>query len=74
MKAYTTWGPVRGCCNHAHQTPGTAMKCLAQDRRGCKKQGGYSDRQVRRISTMRDLRFFDVQNGPGERLDEEELD
>ena len=43
MKAYTTWGPVRGCCNHAHQTPETAMKCLAQDRRGCKNQGGYSD-------------------------------
>ncbi len=43
---YTTLGRVRGCCGHEHRTLQTAERCLREDERGCKTQGGYSDRRV----------------------------
>lgn len=43
---YTTVGSVRGCCGHCHRSYEAAERCLARDRRGCHRQGGYSDRRV----------------------------
>ena len=47
MDTYTTIGPVRGNCGHAHRSIRTAVACLAADSAGCRRQGGYSDRQVK---------------------------
>jgi len=44
---YTTSGPVRGSCGHYHRTIEAAVRCLERDRAGCRRQGGYSDREVR---------------------------
>ena len=62
---YTTWGPVRGGCGHAHQTLETAERCLRRDQAGCADQAGYSDRAVRRIGTREEARAYDVTRGPG---------
>lgn len=43
---FTTYGSVRGCCGHRHETRDGADKCLALDQAGCASQGGYSDREV----------------------------
>jgi hypothetical protein len=43
---YTTIGSVRGCCGHDHRSIGAAQRCLARDARGCRAQGGYSDRYI----------------------------
>ena len=43
---YTTKGSVRGQCAHKHRTLSGAVRCLKDDRRGCERQGGYSDRDV----------------------------
>ena len=43
---YTTIGSVRGCCGHRHKSREAAERCLAEDQRGCERQGGYSDRVV----------------------------
>ena len=43
---YTTIGPVRHGCGHAHHTVSTAARCLARDQRACKSQRGYSDRAI----------------------------
>jgi hypothetical protein len=45
-KSYTCVGSVRGCCGRVHKTAAAAEKCLARDQRGCRAQGGYSDRRV----------------------------
>ncbi len=45
-KYYHCKGSVRGDCGHHHRTLISADKCLKRDRKGCKKQGGYSDRYV----------------------------
>lgn len=63
---YTTWGPVRGDCGHAHRTVEAAKQCIARDAAGCRSQGGYSDRSVRRIDSLDELRNYDVTRGPGE--------
>jgi len=44
--SWTTSGSVRGWCGHWHRTRGGAERCLARDRRGCRAQGGYSDRDL----------------------------
>ena len=49
MTAYTTTGSVRGACGHAHRTLWGAIKCQQADHRGCAKQGGYSDRTIRKV-------------------------
>lgn len=49
-ETYTTRGDVRGACGHAHRTVGAAVECRNADRRGCKRVGGYSDREVVRTS------------------------
>jgi hypothetical protein len=46
MPTYTTTGSVRGSCGHKHRTITTAYACLCEDQRGCKNQGGYSDRDI----------------------------
>lgn len=38
-------GPVRGWCGHVHTSEAAAEKCCADDARGCRRQGGYSDRR-----------------------------
>ena len=39
-------GDVRGACGHQHKTVEAAIECLERDRRGCRTQGGYSDRNI----------------------------
>ena len=46
IAAYTTYGPIRGCCEHRHRDNASAAACVARDYKACLKQGGYSDRQV----------------------------
>ena len=65
MTLYTTWGPVRGGCGHAHRSLRRARGCLSLDRGRCEAQGGYSDREIRRIGSRSDLDGFDVTRGPG---------
>lgn len=43
---WATWGPVRGYCGHMHRSVDTAERCRARDRAGCRRQGGYSDRDL----------------------------
>ena len=45
-ETYTTYGLVTGDCGHSHKTHQSASQCLAKHARGCKSQGGYSDRAV----------------------------
>lgn len=45
---YTTDGEIRGCCGHSHRTLGGALRCLREDQEGCRRQGGWSDREVMR--------------------------
>ncbi len=61
MKGYITIGSVRGWCGHVHRTELGAVRCLARDRRGCRGQGGYSDRNVVNIAVRlpSDLRHSD---------------
>lgn len=47
---FTTEGEIRGCCGHKHRSPETARKCLERDRAGCREQGGYSDREIVRVT------------------------
>ena len=37
-------GPIRGDCGHKHEYLQEARRCLVADRRGCRIQGGNSDR------------------------------
>lgn len=62
---YTTWGPVRGGCGHAHRSIEAAERCLEKDQRGCASQGGYSDRSIRRIEKREEATSYDVTRGPG---------
>jgi hypothetical protein len=62
---YTCWGSVRGGCGHAHRSVQAAFACCRRDQNGCRQQGGYSDRGIRRISHRSDMMRFDVQRGPG---------
>ena len=48
-RGYTTSGPVRGACGHRHRTLSGAIRCLDEDSAGCKRQGGYTDRSIRRV-------------------------
>lgn len=57
--AYATWGSVRGNCGHRHATLAAAVDCLRADQRGCRSQGGYSDREV-----VRSGDDYDVTAGP----------
>lgn len=40
----TNIGSVRGSCGHKHRAISGAARCLRDDRIGCIRQGGYSDR------------------------------
>ena len=41
---YRCEGPVRGWCGIEHRSLRASGKCCARDHRGCRAQGGYSDR------------------------------
>jgi hypothetical protein len=43
---YSTYGSVRGCCGHRHQTADAVQRCADRDQARCASQGGYSDRSV----------------------------
>lgn len=58
---YTTTGSVRGNCGHTHRTLSGACKCLASDRGGCERRGGYSDREI----VASDGRDLVEDEGPG---------
>lgn len=45
IKAWTTWGSVRGP-GPVRTTEAEALRDLEADQAGCSKQGGYSDRHV----------------------------
>jgi hypothetical protein len=45
---YFCEGSVRGNCGHRHRDVKAAAKCLNRDSHGCRQQGGYSDRTIRR--------------------------
>ena len=47
-ETYTTYGSVTGDCGHSHKTHQSASQCATKHERGCKSQGGYSDRAVYR--------------------------
>lgn len=49
IAGYTCIGDTRGQCGVKHATRREAEKCCESDRRGCARQGGYSDRQVAEI-------------------------
>jgi len=57
MRVYVTYGPVRGWCGHYHRTYAAAERCLERDRRGCRRQGGYSDRSVYVVDRRRPWRI-----------------
>ena len=62
---YTCWGSVRGGCGIAHRSLQAAAACIRRDARGCKRQGGYSDREPREIDRRAEARCYDVRLGPG---------
>lgn len=68
MKRYTTWGPVRGDCGHLHYDLMGAKNCIDRDMKGCKSQGGYSDRHIRvlKMEPTATLASYDTTKGPGE--------
>jgi hypothetical protein len=43
---YVCVGSVRGSCGVAHRSLDAAIKCLDDDGRWCRRQGGYSDRHI----------------------------
>ncbi len=64
---FSTYGSVRGCCGHKHKTREGADKCLTSDQKGCKSQGGYSDRSVVLVGEdgylYRDMGQFAAEDG-----------
>ncbi len=58
MIAFTTWGSVRGCCDHAHRTLQAAEQCIERDHRACAERGSRSDRTVRLIRERRELQSY----------------
>lgn len=61
---WTTLGPVRGGCGHAHKTIGLALRCLIAEMRDCCREGCFSDRMV--------YEFVGSSRGTPIRLDSEE--
>lgn len=45
-RLYSCRGSVRGTCPHKHRTLLGAARCIHQDKVGCRRQGGYSDRTI----------------------------
>lgn len=62
---YTTWGPIRGGCGHAHRTIEAARRCVEKDVRTHRRRGGFSDRLVVFIEARSCLASYDVTRGPG---------
>lgn len=53
---YATYGNVRGLGPTLHRTLDAAQAAVARDQAGCRKQGGYSDRDVYLVDQDRFLR------------------
>lgn len=49
---YTTLGAICGSCGHTHHSLRTALRCLRRSQRGCRMQGGYSDRRIVRATHL----------------------
>lgn len=62
---YTTFGGVRLGCGHVHADYAKALKCIETDRNRCYRQGGYTDRHVRRIDSAQEAKEYDTLRGPG---------
>jgi len=60
VAGYTTKGEIRGECGHTHRTLRAALDCAERDRRGCRSQGGYSDRYVYGVDDRGHLTNEDV--------------
>ena len=73
MTKYTCWGSVTGDCGHEHRSIRAAVICKQQHSRGCRRQGGYSDRSVRALDSGRTVHSYDVTRGPGRHLDDDEM-
>ena len=71
---YTTWGSIRGGCDHEHRTLRAAYQCLRRDQRGSVGQGGYSDRHVRALDPEHVRGEYDVTQGPGRAVNSDEQD
>lgn len=64
--AYTTWGPNRQCCCHMHRTIKSAEGCIEKDVILSRKNGGpVSDREIRVVESIEELREYDPKSGPG---------
>lgn len=44
---WTTWGPVRGGCGHAHKSVLVAVDCINRDRDRCSRRREHCDRELR---------------------------
>jgi hypothetical protein len=51
MIGYTTWGPIRGGCDHVHETAEGGVRCLEKDREALDSsdQWLHSDRRLHRL-------------------------
>lgn len=58
---YTTRGEIRGECGHVHRSWRAAIECKDRDSRGCRQQGGYSDRWVVAVDDRGQITDEDVQ-------------
>lgn len=67
-KLFTSFGPIRGGCDHVHKTLFEVVECIEHDRSGCRGQGGYSDRQIRIINDKKEIQSYDMTVGPGRKL------
>lgn len=66
---YTTWGKNRGCCCHMHRSIESAQRCIENDRILFNKSGNEkSDREIREVKSIEELRDYDFKTGPGEPL------
>jgi len=70
---FTTWGPKRQGCEHAHRTSAAAQLCLEDDREKCREKGIESDREIRKIESTLEALSFDEEKGPGRPLTESEM-
>jgi hypothetical protein len=70
--AYTTWGKNRGCCCHMHRTLAAAKKCLEDDKMLFRRNREKSDREIREVKSIDELREYDIDDGPGVPVEEAE--
>jgi hypothetical protein len=64
----TCWGRARRCCGQAHTTLAEAETCIATDRTMAVLHDEKSDREIRVLTTEKELEGFDPEVGPGVEL------